>query len=153
MTDRVLSMRTSLDASTVTPGNTAPEASLTTPAMVLCARAAVGSTKIPSATKIAAAIPLLAMPLPPNGQLLDPDEERGADEERRKIDQTSSAAGLAESRIFHGTRFQIVAVRIPPAAYLDGQRPRRGEAERRVGDFHRPIEPAWRRESQRKGVM
>jgi hypothetical protein len=61
MTDRVLSMRTSLDASTVTPGNTAPDVSLTTPATVLWARDAVGSTKAPRATKIAAAIPLLVI--------------------------------------------------------------------------------------------
>src|SRR5438094_7109004 len=61
-------MRTSLDASTITPGKTAPDASLTTPAIVLCARAAVGSTRAPSAMKIAAAIPLLVMPLPPLGR-------------------------------------------------------------------------------------
>src|SRR5262245_14126611 len=100
MTDRVRSMRTSLDASTVTPGNTAPDVSLTTPAIVLCARAAVGSTKIPSATKIVAAIPLLAMPylLTVNCQAEirtcptrliptkkgDPDEERGAPNEERE---------------------------------------------------------------------
>src|SRR5436853_4059952 len=84
MTARVLSMRTSLDASTVTPGRTAPDVSLTTPAMVLCARAAAGSIEIPSTTQIAAAIPLLVMPLPPNGQLLDPDEERGAEGRTQK---------------------------------------------------------------------
>src|SRR5688572_33022364 len=41
-TDRTLSMSTSLAASTVTPGSTAPVASLTTPANALCARAVVG---------------------------------------------------------------------------------------------------------------
>src|SRR5262245_59926272 len=40
---RTFSIRTGLDASTVTPGRTAPEASRTTPAMVACARAAAGA--------------------------------------------------------------------------------------------------------------
>src|SRR5262245_23950996 len=164
MTDRVLSMRTSLDASTVTPGNTAPDASLTTPAMVLCARAAVGSTSNPSATKIAAAIPLLVMPLPPNGQLQgpnpycptrliptkkgDPDEERGAERRTTKMQKTSNAAGLVQSR----TDLQVAEVGLPPAAYLHGQRSRRREAQRRIGDLHCAIEPACRSVSRRKGV-
>src|SRR6188474_316719 len=41
---RVFSMRAGLDTSTVTPGSTAPEVSLATPAIVACwARAAAGN--------------------------------------------------------------------------------------------------------------
>src|SRR6476620_5413939 len=43
-------MRTGLAASTVTPGSTAPVASLTTPVNVLCACAAAGTKSSPSAT-------------------------------------------------------------------------------------------------------
>ena len=43
MTLRLCSMRTGLAASTVTPGSTAPEVSLTTPVNVLCACAIDGS--------------------------------------------------------------------------------------------------------------
>src|SRR6187397_2501818 len=43
ITERVYSMSTSLDASTVTPGSTAPEVSFTWPAMALWACAAAGS--------------------------------------------------------------------------------------------------------------
>src|SRR5262249_20322742 len=39
VTERDFSISTSLDASTVTPGSTAPEVSRTTPAMMLCADA------------------------------------------------------------------------------------------------------------------
>src|SRR6185436_9677084 len=53
-TERVRSIRTSLDASTVTPGSTAPDASRTTPAMALCALAADGSSA--SHTRLAAAV-------------------------------------------------------------------------------------------------
>ena len=38
-TDRTFSIRTGLAASTVTPGNTAPDVSLTTPVMAACAEA------------------------------------------------------------------------------------------------------------------
>src|SRR5919108_1194153 len=38
-------MRTELAASTVTPGSTAPDASLTTPVMAPCANAAAGRSK------------------------------------------------------------------------------------------------------------
>src|SRR5262245_8741371 len=38
-------MRTELDASTVTPGSTAPDASLTTPVIAACANAAAGRSK------------------------------------------------------------------------------------------------------------
>src|SRR5439155_16944570 len=41
-TDRLLSISTSLAASTVTPGSTAPEVSFTRPAIVLCADAPPG---------------------------------------------------------------------------------------------------------------
>src|SRR4051794_31008173 len=49
-TERVFSMRTGLAASTVTPGSTAPVASLTTPVNVLCACAAAGTSSSPSTT-------------------------------------------------------------------------------------------------------
>jgi hypothetical protein len=42
-TDLVFSINTSLATSTVTPGSTAPEVSLTVPPIALCARAAAGS--------------------------------------------------------------------------------------------------------------
>jgi hypothetical protein len=41
-------MRTGLLASTWTPGRTAPEASFTTPVILLCARAATGSRRSPN---------------------------------------------------------------------------------------------------------
>src|SRR5437867_7695003 len=41
-TDRVFSISTGLVASTVTPGNTAPDASLTTPVIAACAWTAEG---------------------------------------------------------------------------------------------------------------
>src|SRR5262249_16059981 len=44
VTDRVFSIKTSLDASTVTPGSTAPDVSLTTPTIALCAWATLGSS-------------------------------------------------------------------------------------------------------------
>ena len=43
-TVRTFSVSAGLAASTVTPGRTAPEESLTTPAIVACARAADGSS-------------------------------------------------------------------------------------------------------------
>src|SRR5262249_30287761 len=43
-TARVFSIRTGLDASTVTPGSTAPDVSFTTPAIVLCAAAMEGKS-------------------------------------------------------------------------------------------------------------
>ena len=42
--ERVFSIRAGLDASTVTPGSTAPEASLTTPVMEAWANAAAGTS-------------------------------------------------------------------------------------------------------------
>ena len=48
--DRTFSMRTGLEASTVAPGSTAPDVSLTRPASVACANAANGTlTTIASA--------------------------------------------------------------------------------------------------------
>ena len=44
MTLRTFSMRAGLAASTVTPGSTPPEASRTTPTMLLCADASPGSS-------------------------------------------------------------------------------------------------------------
>src|SRR5262245_56613656 len=44
VTDRVFSIRTSLDASTVTPGSTAPDVSLTTPTIALWAWATLGTS-------------------------------------------------------------------------------------------------------------
>src|SRR2546425_969650 len=43
-TDRTFSIRDALDASTVTPGNTAPDVSFTTPVMLACAQAAAGTS-------------------------------------------------------------------------------------------------------------
>src|SRR5688500_8418727 len=48
--ERTFSMRASLAASTVTPGSTAPDVSLTTPAMDDCASATVGMNRIPART-------------------------------------------------------------------------------------------------------
>src|SRR6185295_9812272 len=45
MTDRTFSIRTGLAASTVTPGNTPPEASLTTPVIAACANTADGRNR------------------------------------------------------------------------------------------------------------
>src|SRR5262245_38959761 len=56
-------MSTSLDASTLTPGSTAPDASLTTPAIALCACAAAGSTRNRRAMNTGAAIAFLHMPI------------------------------------------------------------------------------------------
>ena len=64
---RTFSMSATLAASTVTPGSTAPDASLTTPAIPVpacCADAAVAASSNPAATRIATAflesmIPLL----------------------------------------------------------------------------------------------
>ena len=51
--DRTLSISAGLAASTVTPGSTAPDASLTTPAMALvCADATAGSDRSSAATKM-----------------------------------------------------------------------------------------------------
>src|SRR6476620_6368171 len=47
---RTFSIRTGLDASTTTPGSTAPDASLTTPVMVACAWAEAGRTSTERAT-------------------------------------------------------------------------------------------------------
>src|SRR5687767_2305733 len=44
-TDRTFSMSAGLAASTVTPGSTAPDGSLTTPVMAACANAAAGTSK------------------------------------------------------------------------------------------------------------
>jgi hypothetical protein len=44
-TDRTFSIRTGLAASTVVPGNTAPDVSLTTPVMAPCADAEAGRSK------------------------------------------------------------------------------------------------------------
>src|SRR5688500_4880979 len=49
-TERTFSIRTGLAASTVTPGSTAPDASLTTPAMAPCANAAAGTSRTTSRT-------------------------------------------------------------------------------------------------------
>ncbi len=47
VTDRTFSIRTALEASTVTPGRTAPDESLTVPAIEACAYAAAGVSKSP----------------------------------------------------------------------------------------------------------
>src|SRR6185436_16859712 len=48
MVERVFSMSTGLDASTVTPGSTAPDASLTVPTIDACANAIVGTSTNPA---------------------------------------------------------------------------------------------------------
>src|SRR5262245_48630090 len=50
-TVRDFSMSSGLDASTVTPGSTAPEASRTAPAIVLCARTVAGARAIDTAAR------------------------------------------------------------------------------------------------------
>src|SRR5688572_203553 len=50
-TERTFSMRTGLAASTITPGSTAPEESLTTPAMDDCADALAGKNSRKTATE------------------------------------------------------------------------------------------------------
>src|SRR5687767_15663567 len=50
VTERTFSIRTGLAASTVTPGSTAPDASLTTPVMAPCAIAAAGTSRTTSRT-------------------------------------------------------------------------------------------------------
>src|SRR5262249_31415054 len=67
-TDRTFSISAGLAASTVTPGSTAPVASLTTPANALCARAVVGSARHASATTNDIAIRLLVMQFPPQSR-------------------------------------------------------------------------------------
>jgi hypothetical protein len=59
MTDRVRSISTSLDASTVTPGRTAPDVSFATPVIALCARAADGKQTSAAAAVMAASTQLL----------------------------------------------------------------------------------------------
>src|SRR5687767_13419142 len=46
---RTFSMRTGLDASTVTPGSSAPDVSLTVPVMVACAQTTAGANRITNA--------------------------------------------------------------------------------------------------------
>src|SRR6185295_17882427 len=58
-------MSTGLEASTVTPGRTAPDVSFTTPVNALCARAIDGNNKHPSATMRTTWIRLLDMRNPP----------------------------------------------------------------------------------------
>src|SRR6185436_3373918 len=59
-TDRDFSISTSLAASTLTPGSTAPDVSLTTPPIALCACAAAGYSATPiNAAKTDPAIRLL----------------------------------------------------------------------------------------------
>ena len=50
MTDRTFSIRTGLAASTVTPGSTAPDTSLTTPVIAPCARTAAGKSNSSDST-------------------------------------------------------------------------------------------------------
>src|SRR5215831_12626787 len=54
-TERVFSMSAGLEASTVTPGKTAPVTSLTTPAMLLslCASKTAGTARIPTLATVA----------------------------------------------------------------------------------------------------
>src|SRR3954462_547511 len=68
VTDRTFSINAGLLASTVTPGSTAPVASLTTPANALCACAVAGSARYTSAATNTIAIRLLVMPVPPQSR-------------------------------------------------------------------------------------
>src|SRR5262245_14172271 len=56
-------MSAGLDASTVTPGSTAPDASLTTPLIVACAEATIGSNSTNPNAKIT--LPILSTAYPP----------------------------------------------------------------------------------------
>jgi hypothetical protein len=64
VTERTPSINAGLLASTVTPGNTAPEVSLTTPANALCARAVVGIANRHASANTDIKIRLLVMPIP-----------------------------------------------------------------------------------------
>src|SRR5258706_9694679 len=82
-TERTLSIRTGLAASTETPGSTAPVASFTTPAMALCAEATLGSMTTTAATIATAAdkvLPLIVGALPQGTceSRTDPDAWRGS---------------------------------------------------------------------------
>src|SRR5215813_13240235 len=55
---RVFSISTSLAASTVTPGSTAPDVSFTTPAIALCASAMVGTSTTDASAVITRAMNL-----------------------------------------------------------------------------------------------
>src|SRR5262249_22456887 len=83
-TDRVFSMSTSLDASTVTPGRTAPDASLTVPAMALCALAGVGKSVRETSAANAENKTRLVMPVP-----LEP--ENHAREEAASLEREATA--------------------------------------------------------------
>src|SRR5688572_12612561 len=52
VTERVRSMSAGLEASTVTPGSTAPDASLTVPTMEPCAKALAGARTRHASTRI-----------------------------------------------------------------------------------------------------
>jgi hypothetical protein len=65
---RVCSMRLGLDASTVTPGSTAPEPSVTTPAIAACAIASLGTHHTQNAIRAAAATRCDTKNLPLHGR-------------------------------------------------------------------------------------
>src|SRR4051812_27304615 len=65
ITERVFSMSTSLEASTVTPGSTAPDVSLTRPAMALWACAAAGSQSTHASAPTPANTSFRIIQLPP----------------------------------------------------------------------------------------
>src|SRR4029453_2247096 len=65
-------MSTGLDASTVAPGKTAPDASRTTPAMDACARAADGTSTALKRTKNAIRLHLPMSPLRDRRYFQDP---------------------------------------------------------------------------------
>src|SRR6185503_2307872 len=65
-TDRVFSISTSLPASTVTPGNTAPDVSLTTPTIALCAKLDAGkNATTPAATSAITPALMQVIEIPP----------------------------------------------------------------------------------------
>src|SRR5262245_16579419 len=89
----------------------------------------MGSTKVPSTTQIAAAIPLLAMRLPPNGQLLDPDEERGAERRTQKCRRLLTPEGWqSQGRTFRLRRYASLRLRISSASGPGGARRRAASA-------------------------
>src|SRR5262249_5310957 len=62
-TERIFSIRTALATSTVTPGSTAPDASLTRPVIAACARAAAGKSNNTDRTATERATTLDLIPL------------------------------------------------------------------------------------------
>ena len=67
---RTFSIRAGLDASTVTPGSTAPDVSFTVPAMVACAHTTAGATSRITSAAVAAAHTRAHLPFHENASML-----------------------------------------------------------------------------------